>query len=160
MKVVFADTFFKSFKENIINAGKWYKLKFWQNKWWDLQRGMKNLAAYFKVVFTIYPWNADFPILTLTKVSLERVLKYIENGQEVDEDRLPKVKDIKRSIELIDHYLKEDYAERCGWKWEKSSIFESTTMENSKALKEGHKLQEDEWDELFILLKKMRSWWD
>jgi hypothetical protein len=159
MKVVLTDSFFKSFKENIIDASTWYKLKFWKNKWFDLRRGIRNLRAYFKVVANIYPWNVDYPVLSLTKVSLERVLKYLEHGNEVEETRLPKIKDIKRSIELIDHYLKDDYAERCGWKHE-GSIFDPPTEENSKALKESHKLQEEEWDELFTLLKKMRGWWD
>lgn len=160
MKVVFTDTFLKSFKENIIDANKWYKFKFWQHKYWDLQRGIRNLIAYFKVVYNIYPYNADYPILSLTKVSLERVLKYIENGHEVEETRLPKIKNIKRSIELINNFLEDNYAERCGWKFDESKLFKPPTEENSIAIEKSHKLQEEEWDELFILLKDMRSWWD
>ena len=160
MKVVLTDSFFKSFKENVIDRNTWYKFKFWKYKWYDLIRGLKNLKAYFKVVIGIYPWNAAYPILSLTKVSLERLLKYLEDGSEVPETRLPKVKDIKRTIELIDHYLKEDYAERCGWKFENDKLFESPTEENISALKKSYKLQEQEWDELFTLLKNMRSWWD
>jgi len=160
MKVVLTNSFFKSYKENIINANTWYKFKFWKNKWYDLIRSIKNLKAYFKVVTGIYPWNADYTILSLTKISLERLLKYLENGSEVPERRLPKIKDIKRTIELINHYLEDDYAERCGWEPNLENIFEAPTKKNSKALKKSYKLQQLEWGELFTHLKKMRGWWD
>jgi len=160
MKIVLTDSFFKSFKENVIDRHIWYKFKFWKHKWYDLIRGLKNLKAYFKVVIGIYPWNADYTILALTKISLKRLLKYLEDGSEVPETRLPKVKDVKRTIELIDHHLKDDYAERCGWEPDLETIFEPPTEEESKSLKKSYKLQELEWDELFIHLKKMRSWWE
>lgn len=160
MKVVFTDTFFKSFKENIIDANKWYKFKFWQHKWWDLQRGISNLIAYFKVIYNLHPYDADYPILSLTKISLERLLPYIENGNEIEKDRLPKIKNINRTIELINNYLEDNYAERCGWKFDESELSEQSVEDNLKALKKGYKLEKEEWDELFDLLKQMRNWWD
>ena len=162
MKVVFTDTFFKSFKENVIDAGKWYKFKFWQHKWWDLEKGIKNLKAYFKVVFNIHPYCADHTIMALTKLSLERVLFWLEKGNEVEETRLPKIEKIKRSIELIDHYLKDDYMDRCGWVSPVKFLKETPEEDaiNTKAAKDSRILQEDEWNELFDLLKEMRGWWD
>jgi hypothetical protein len=163
MKVVFTDTFFESFKSNVIDAGKWYKFKFWQHKWWDLTRGIRNLRAYFKVVFNIHPYCSDQTIMSLTKISLERVLFWMERGLEVEENRLPKIKKIKRSIELINHFLEDDYMDRCGW-ISTGKLFEDGTPEeeerNSKAIKDSRVLQEKEWNELFTLLKEMRGWWD
>lgn len=160
MKVVFTNTFFKSFKENIIDANKWYKFKFWQHRWWNLQRGIGNLIAYFKVVYNLHPYNGDFTLLELSKVSLSRLLKYMEKGHEIEETRLPKIQNIKRSIELIDHFLEDNYAERCGWKFNESKLFEPPTESNDKAIKESFVLREQEWNELFNLLKQIRSWWD
>jgi len=160
MKVVITDTFLKSFKSNIIDANIWYKWKFWQHKWWSLKMGIKNLTAYFKVVFNIHPYNGDTTFYSLTKLSLERLLKWIENGYEVEETRLPKVENIKRTIELLNNFLEDNFAERCGWTFDKSKLFEPPTKENDNAIKKSYDLQEKEWDELFILLKDIRSWWD
>jgi len=159
MKVVFNDSFYKSFKENVIDANKWYKFKFWQHRYWDLKRGIRNLKAYFKVVYNIHPYNGDSTVLSLTKISLERVLKYLEKGLEVEESRLPKIENIKRSIELINHFLEDDYAERCGWEFD-GDMFKESSEANIKTVGESRKLQEEEWNELFILLKELRSWWD
>lgn len=160
MKVVFTDTFFKSFKSNVIDANTWYKFKFWQHKYWDFKQGIKNLIAYFKIVWNIYPYNGDTTFFSLTKKSLERLLVWIEKGHEVEESRLPKIKNIKRSIEILNNFLEDNFAERCGWEFDESKLFEPPTEENDNAIKESIKLQEEEWNELFILLKDIRSWWD
>jgi len=160
MKVIFTDSFYESFEENVINAHLWYKFKFWEHKYYDLKRGIKNLRVYFKIVFNIHPYISDSTILSLTKISLERVLKYLERGQEIEETRLPKIENIKRSIELINHFLEDDYAERCGWVFNKENMFKESPESNKEAIKESHKLREKEWDEIFILLKEIRSWWD
>lgn len=160
MKVVFTDTFFESFKSNVIDASKWYKFKFWQHKYYDLKRGIKNLIAYYKVVFNIHPYNGDSTFYSLTKLSLERLLEWIENGHEIDETRLPKVKDIKRTIELLNNFIEDNFTERCGWKFDETNIFVPVTKENREALNKSYKLQEDEFNELFNLLKNIRSWWD
>ena len=118
MKVVFTDTFFKSFKSNIIDANTWYKFKFWQHRYWDLKREISNLIAYFKVVWNIHPYNGDTTFFSLTKKSLERLLVWIENGHECKETRLPKVKNIKRTIKILNNFLEDNFAERCGWKFD------------------------------------------
>jgi len=150
MKVVITDTFLKSFKSNIIDANIWYKWKFWQHKWWNLTRGIKNLTAYFKVVFNIHPYNGDTTFYSLTKLSLERLLKWIENRHEIE--------NIKRSIEILNNFLEDNFAERCGWTFDESKLFEPPTEENDNAIKKSLELQEKEWDELFTLLKDIRSW--
>ena len=150
MKVVITDTFLKSFKSNIIDANIWYKWKFWQHKWWNLTRGIKNLIAYFKVVFNIHPYNGDTTFYSLTKLSLERLLKWIENRHEIE--------NIKRSIEILNNFLEDNFAERCGWTFDESKLFEPPTEENYNAIKKSLELQEKEWDELFTLLKDIRSW--
>lgn len=160
MEVKFTEEFFKSFKSNVVDASKWYKFKFWEHKYWDLKRGIKNLIAYFKVVFNLYPYNGDSTFYSLNKLSLERLLAWIENGMEVDETRLPKIKNIKRVIELFDNFLEDNFAERCGWKLDDGRLFEKPSESNMEALEKSHKLQEEEWEELFLLLKDIRSWWD
>lgn len=160
MKVIFTDTFFKSFKSNIIDASKWYKLKFWQHKYYDIKRGVENLIAYYKVVFNIHPYNGDSTFYSLTKLSLERLLEWIESGYEIEETRFPKIKDIKRSIELLNNFIKDDFAERCGWKFDETKVFDSPSEENIEALNKSYELQENEFNELFALLKNIRSWWD
>lgn len=158
MKIVITDSFIKSFKENIIDASKWYKLAFWGDKWYDLKRGIKNLIAYFKVVFRLYPWEG-ICALELVKIHLEQLLPCLKEGYEVEETLSPKLKNIERSIELLNNCLKDDYAERCGWTFNDDMLAPATEA-NAHALNKAVELENKEWDELFILLKDLKSWWN
>jgi hypothetical protein len=174
-------------KEKIESIKSWWK---WNvtYKWYDFRRGIKNLWNYKKIVWGTGDFDYAY-ILRMQKFQLERLLKVLENGNEVDEDRLPKVEDIKRCIELIDNQLEDNFAERCGYKTDRTTIdFEplDEELDGEKLYKMVNKhpnpqsekelstifinariLKKEEWDELWDIIKKgnksengMLGWWD
>jgi len=172
MDIFFHKDFFKSFKR-MIDSENPLKLPYWVDKWYDLKWAFKNFFKYFKIVSIQRPWDSHF-IIEMMKFQIKDLCNYLEKyGLEIEKDRLPKIKKMKRFIELADHYLDDDYADRCGFiytdfktKDKDGKIqldFNETEEEsknNSRALKEAHELEEKEWNEMIEILKDMRSWWD
>jgi hypothetical protein len=174
MEIKLTDTFFKSFKKFVNSFNPW-RFAYWQHKWHDLQNAVWALRKYFKIVTKMVPWDYS-SVLKMMKFQINILADNIEkHGMEVDETRLPKVEKMRRFIELADNKLEDNYAERCGfdhdYEFEKCKdneyLRELKTTEtaeqkkkNTKALKEGRKLEEKEWNEMFELLKDMRGWWD
>jgi len=176
MEVRISDTFTKSLKK-LENMNYFWRWEFYQDKWRNFKRSLWALRKYFKITTKMVPWDYS-SILNMMKFQVEILSDYIEHqGIEVDEDRIPKVERMKRFIELANNKIEDNYAERCGYDSdygfdfipvmgnEKLSQLVSTAPKeveekNKKALDDSHKLEEKEWDEMFELLKDMRSWWD
>ena len=142
--------------KDIIYEIKWFWKWNVKYPWYDFRRGIQNLYTHFSIVWK----SGDFDyvyILGMTKFKLERLEKVIQDGIEVEKDRLPKVEDIKRCIELINNKLEDNYAERCGYQSE----------ELREIFKKAHELEKEEWAELWDTIKKgnksdhgMNGWWD
>lgn len=174
-------------KEKIEDFKRWWKFNV-TYKWYSFRRGVKNLWNYFPIVWKSGDFDYHY-ILRMQKFQLERLLKVLENGYEVDESRLPKIEDIKRCIELINNLLEDNFAERCGYKSDRITVvFEplnetldgeplyqmvnkhpkpQSKEELSKIFKKSRKLEEKEWNELWSIVSKgkhsqygMNSWWD
>jgi fructose-1,6-bisphosphatase len=119
-----------------------------------------------------------------------------KKGMEVAETRNVKVKQIRRAIELLKHKLDSDYIERVeaelgpvnytnfldekNWKKLEGGNYElidTDTPEEKKhgrkVFKRAHKLEQEEWKELWTIIKgnkfttwekfdgtDLRNWWD
>lgn len=175
-------------KEKLNNFKNWWKWKVYY-PWLDFKRGVKNLWLYRKIVWDMDDFDYNY-ILEMKKFQLEKLLKVLENGSEIEETRNPKIEDIKRCIELISNILEDNYVERCGYDHNRV-IFEFSEVKESN--KNGNKLYEivnthpnaysdaefrdiiskartlemEEWDELWETIKKgnksklgMMGWWD
>jgi len=131
-----------------------------------------NFFKYRKIVSRYRPWDSIY-ILEMIQFQLKQLCDTIEKyGNEIDEDRLPKIADMKRAIELLESQINNDYLERSGYKPEAFGLIrEGQTVkfvkksgyenyDDVEVLKNATKLEEEEWQELFDILKKMRSWWD
>jgi len=174
-------------KEKLEDIKTWWK---WNvtYKWYDLKSGIKNLINYFPIVWG----GVDFDyhsILRMKKFKLEKLLKVLENGHEVDEGRLPKIEDIKRCIELLNNVLEDNFAQRCGYDTSRHTMgFEpieetldgeklfkmvnknpnpQSDEEMSEIFKKARELEKKEWDELWDTIKNgnkgefgLNSWWD
>jgi len=173
MKVIFADTFFPSLKRMIQSENPWH-WRYYRSKWYDLKMIFWAKRKYRKIVKKMHPWDYG-SILKMIKFQLEILSEHIElKGLEVDEDRLPKVENMKKTIKLLNNQIEDNYAERCGYDHDVKFKFVdqgdgTSTMEhedkevvrhNKRVFKEAHELEETEWNELFELLKDMRQWWD
>jgi len=171
-------------KKYIIN---WWKYGV-SYKWYNFKNGIKNLISYLPIIWKTRDFDYGY-ILKMQKFQLERLLKRLENGNEVIENRLPKMNDIKRCIELINNHIEDNYAERCGYDYSKTNfefipikekyngeeLYEMVNTYDEKQSKEdlniifdnARKLEDDEWKELWEIINKgkesdhgMRSWWD
>jgi hypothetical protein len=171
MKVIAKDSFFKSIKK-LIDSRNPFKLIFWRYKWLDFKGAIWALWKYFRITTKMVPWDYS-SILEMMKFQITILADYLEHkGIEVDKDRLPKIKKMRRFIELADHHLKDDYFERCNFNYDNSEFEkidegyelvhkdEKINEENRIALKSGYDLEKEEWNEMIKILKDMRSWWD
>jgi len=176
MEIRTTDTFFKSLRKIHLTKNPFY-IHFWTNLYTDMKWIIWSLIKYFKIASSMRPWEYSY-ILRMMEFQLKILRDEIrDKGIEVDEDRLPKVEKMTRAIELINNQIKENFAERCGYIYTDMEFEEVEEKENgmklyklkkdndeieeknTKALKDGHKLEEEEWNELFELLKDMRRWW-
>jgi len=171
MEVAFADTFLPSLK-NLVNSENPWHWRYYRSKWYDLKWIIWAKLKYRKIVREMTPWDYG-SVLKMLKFQIEVLSHYIEHkGYEVPEDRLPKVKNMKRFIELANGKIEDDYTSRCGYKdggkgflgmlndEELSEEDKKIEKHNTKVFKKAQKLEEKEWEEMFNLLKEMRSWWD
>jgi len=173
MKVEFEDSFWKSLKTLSRHQTWWYKI--YELFRYKIPYFIENVWYFRKELWEHRSWDYIFSLMMLRR-SLTKLAHTLEfYGQEVDESRLKKVKEIKRVIYLIDRiredeYLKDAEAE-LGEIQNKDWLFNDIedTIEqrehNSKVFKRSHEIEEAEWKELWQNLKGgknggMRGWWD
>tara|TARA_R110000868_G_scaffold187815_1_gene430524 strand:- start:220 stop:714 length:495 start_codon:yes stop_codon:yes gene_type:complete len=159
-------------------------------KWWaeDVYRntinGVKSIIKYTPTVYRMRDYDGEFTVLMFKK-SLEQLCDRIEfKGSEVEDERMEKVKDMRRVIELMDNFLADNYLERSGYDdnfeitFEKYSdsdklyqLRDTCTKEqkkhNDRSIKLAHKLENNEWNEIWDTIKKgkesnigLQGWWD
>lgn len=167
MKEKIKEFFVYTVWQNIINLKDYIRR--------DIPYGTKNLIRFFKLVWVHRDWDYDY-ILTMQKFQLELLLKGIKKyANEVDETRIPKEKDMERCIEILNNLIDDNYAKRCGYKYtgkvvfipikgtelSEYSLFGGQSQEELHDIfQKSYKLQEEETEELYNLLKKSQSWWD
>lgn len=131
------------------------KIKNW---WRQFKLIIKNLIIYFPIVINMRNWDYVY-ILGMMQFQLLELLKTIENGLEIDETRIPKEHNIKKTLELLKSITEYDYLERSGYNDNRD--YEWGSDEFHKINLKARDLEESEWNELFDILKRdMRGWWD
>jgi hypothetical protein len=156
----------------------YYKL---EDFYYDVKNGVPNLFRYFKAVWQMRSWDYIYT-LRMLQFNLKELSQTIADGNVIQEHKDIKVKDIQRCIELIENMNEDNYTDRCGklserddndlFKTnEKGHWVDSRTEEeqkhDSKIYADAHKLENEEWDELWNIIKGiddnrrgMLSWWD
>lgn len=143
----------------------------------DILDGIKNLIKYFSIVWNNRDYDYAF-VLRMMKFQLDSLLKCLENGHEIDEDRIPKENDIKRCLILIQNILDDEYMKRVGYdndrfvldfrKIENKEMYEAIDVstnpysreEMKDMLEKSNTLRKGEVNELFDLMKNIEGWWD
>jgi hypothetical protein len=168
--------------------------------WEFFRRGLptffKNIWRFRKELYSHDWWDYTFTleILYRSLVIMEEGMS--KKGMEVAETRNVKLKQIRRAIELLKHKLDSDYVERAeaelgpvnytnfldekNWKKLEGGNYElidTDTPEEKKhgrkVFKRAHKLEQEEWKELWTIIKgnkfttwekfdgtDLRNWWD
>jgi len=199
MNLKFTERFFESFQNLYWQNTKLYKL--YEFIFYDVPRVIKNIWKFRKALFNHY-WYDHHGVLMFLEIGLEDMSKNIEEkGYEVDSSRLKKIEKMRRVVELIRNYNQDRYIEMAEselgelvlhpWEFipvegkpELYKLKDKDTPEekehNRKIFERSREIGEQEWIELFEILKGqdyskspkdedfdkhfdgsgLRGWWD
>jgi hypothetical protein len=170
MDVKITDTFTKSLKRLIMHQTWWYKT--YNAIRYDIPNFFKNIWKFRKELYNHRWWDYMF-----TLEMLHRSISIMEKdmstkGLEVRESRDPKVKQMRRAIELLKHKLYDDYIDRAElvigqldktpFEFEptEDGLFTLVDNETPEVKEHRHKvyqyareLEDKEWNELWDIFK-------
>ncbi len=172
MKVEFAESFNKSIKTLIRHNTWWYKT--YSLFRYDLPRFFKNIWKFRKGLWNHY-WFDHHGTLRFLEIGLTDMADRIEkDGMEVDSSRLKKVAKMRRAVELIKNYNEDNYIEiaekelgeivlhklkfedvegKPGYSRLVDNETEEEKEHNRKVFERAQEIEENEWNELFTILK-------
>ncbi len=174
MKVEFADTFFKSLKRLSKQQTWWYKT--YSTIRYDIPHFIKNIYRFRKELYSHDWWDYRF-----TLNMLERSLTIMENGMtekgiEVGEMLEPKLKSMRRALELLKNSREDNFVDRAeaelgelilsDWLFEETEdgfhkLVDTETKKdkahNRKIFKRAVKIEQDEWNELWNIIKGTKN---
>lgn len=149
---------------------------FWKDIYYETKWSLWGIFKYLNISRKMRPWDYSY-ILEMLQFQLTILKHNIEDGNEVIDSKYNKIKDIQRSIDIINNILSHNYIDRLPIKpsWYnydgKISINRDHSPEEIKMDSDimgiATKLEEDEWNELWDTFKKgkhnesgLNSWWD
>lgn len=173
MDVHFTDSFTKSLKRLMWHENKVYK--FYALFRYDIAHFIKNIWRFRKELWSHSWWDYRF-----TLNMLERSLNIMESGMstkgmEVSETREPKVKAMRRALELLRNNKEDNYIAKAedelgklimhDWEFEETDggnyrLLDKETPEekehNHKVFQRAKEIEDAEWKELWEIFKGTR----
>ena len=150
----------------------WYKI--YQTLRYDIPRFIKNIWRFRKALWRHYWWD-HHALLQFMEIGLTEMSDRLEvDGLEIEESRLKKVAKMRRVAQLIRNYNEDLYIDMAEaelgkivhhpWEFEpvpdKEDLFQLIDKDTpeekehkTKVFTRSREIQEQEWDELFELLK-------
>lgn len=188
MEVQITDTFTKSLKRLMWHQHWLYKT--YATFRYDIPLFFKNIWRFRRELYSHQWWDYRFTLNMLERslTIMERGIS--EKGIEADSSREPKVKAMRRALELLRNSREDNFIERVeaelgplsDWEWETDEngvLIDKDTPEqknNNRAIfSAAMKLENKEWNELWNIFKgtrnskqfdkkydgsDMRGWWD
>ena len=174
MKTRFVSSFFESLNDIRIYHTWWYRT--YETIFRDVPQFFKNIWIFRKEIYEFRDWQYSFN-LALFKKSLEQTVKRLEKGYEEDRSRNKKIQAINRSIEILKNIIEDNYTElaeiKLGYEVVSNLDFEEiperdedggklyqlkplddeTEKANKQIFDLSHKLEKEEWDELWNIFK-------
>lgn len=174
MKVEFADTFLKSLKRLARHQTWWYKT--YETIRYNIPLFIKNVWRFRKELYSHQWWDYRF-----TLNILERSLTILEagmstKGMEVTETREPKVKQMRRALELLKNNKEQNYIDRAeaelgelklaDWLFEETEdglhrLIDTETKKdkahNRRVFKRAAAIEKAEWNELWDIFKGTKN---
>ena len=160
MKVVIADSFWKSLKRLSRHQTWWYKTyEFFRR---DLPYFLENIWFFRKELYAFRSWDYSFN-LDLFRRSLEKTVHTIEHyGHEVDESRMKKVEKMKQAIQLLKNVRSDQYTKRAeeelgelknsDWLWNGREDTQEEKNHNRNVFKRAREIEDLEWKELWSII--------
>ena len=181
MKVIFADSFFKSIKRMNMHQTWWYKIyDFFR---YDLPNFFRNIWLFRKelIRFRWYDYSYTLEMFTRCLIIMEKNID--EKGYEVPETKNLKLKKMRRAIEILKNIEEFEYieaAEKELGKLRNVNIFsddnDPADIEyNMRVYVRADRLREIQWEELWEIIRgtkkteenrdhfdgsDIRTWWD
>jgi hypothetical protein len=172
MKIEIEISFGESIKTLIRHNTWWYKI--YDLFRYDLPRFFKNIWRFRKALWNHY-WFDHHGTLMFLETGLSHISDNVEKyGNEINESRLKKIDAIRRTVQIIQNYNNDSYIEMAEkelgeivlreWEFEPvpdrpnlSRLVDNETEEekahNKKVYERASEIEEQEWNELFELLK-------
>lgn len=188
MELQFTNSFAKSLKRMIRHQTWWYKTYSFLR--WDLKHFFRNIWLFRRELWDHSWWDYRFTLNMLERSLTIMEKGMSERGMEVSETRDPKVKAMRRALELLHDNREDNYIERAEAELGPLSNFDFELDENGvmidrdtpeqkehnrKVFARAREIEEAEWKELWEIFKgtryskqygkkydgtDMRSWWD
>lgn len=173
MKVQFADTFFKSLKRLAMQQTWWYKT--YSTIRYDIPRFIKNVYRFRKELYNHQWWDYRFTLNMLERSLTIMEKGMSEKGHEVSETREPKVKAIRRALELLKNNREDNYIDRAedelgelilsDWLFEDredgvelvDTESKKDKAHNRKVFKRAVAIEKAEWNELWQIIKGTKN---
>jgi hypothetical protein len=160
MEIKFADSFWKSLKVMARHQTWWYKT--YEVFRYKIPMFFENVWYFRKELWRFRSWDYTFNLMMLSK-SLEKTAHTLEfHGYEIEETKNKKVEKIKRVIEIINSLNESNYINRAEEQlgelrglgfWEDREDTPEEKEHNKKVFDLSSKIEEEEWTELFDILK-------
>ena len=160
MKVIFADSFWKSLKRLSMHQTWWYKT--YEVFRYKIPMFFENIWFFRKELWRFRSWDYTFNLMILSR-SLEKTVHTLEfHGWEIEETKIKKVEKIKRVIEIIKSLDESNYIKRAEDQigelrgvefWEDKEDTPEDKEHNKKVFDLSTQIENDEWEELFNILK-------
>lgn len=174
MDVQFTDSFFKSLKRLNRQQTWWYKT--YELFRYKIPYFIENVWYFRKELWEHRSWDYIFSLMMLRR-SLTKLAHTLEfYGQEIEDSRMDKVKNILRVTHLIDRIREDEYIKDAEMElgeiqnrdWDFDNFRDDTPEEmehNRKVFQRARDIEEAEWKELWKIIKGgknggMRGWWD
>jgi hypothetical protein len=161
MKIEFADSFWDSLKTLNKHNKWWYKT--YRTIRYDIPRFLKNIWLFRKDLWNYRWWDHTF-MLQFMGTSLDDMAHKTEKyGNEIEVSRIKKVDKMFRARLLINNIIESNYLERAENelgpiqntdRWF-NGIPDTPKQQkhNKKVFRRSEELEEQEWNELFEILK-------
>ena len=173
MKVEFADTFFKSLKRLSMQQTWWYKT--YSTIRYDIPHFIKNIYRFRKELYSHQWWDYRFTLNMLERSLTIMEKGMSEKGHEVSETREPKIKAMRRALELLKNNREDNFIDRAedelgelilsDWLFEEredgvelvDTESKKDKAHNRKVFKKAVAIENKEWNELWDILKGTKN---
>ena len=173
MKVEFADTFFKSLKRLAMQQTWWYKT--YSTIRYDIPHFIKNIYRFRRELYSHHWWDYRFTLNMLERSLTIMEKGMSEKGHEVSETREPKVKAMRRALELLKNNREDNFIDRAedelgelilsDWLFEEredgvelvDTESKKDKAHNRKVFKRAVAIENKEWNELWDILKGTKN---
>ena len=173
MKVEFADTFFKSLKRLAMQQTWWYKT--YSTIRYDIPHFIKNIYRFRKELYSHQWWDYRFTLNMLERSLTIMEKGMSEKGHEVSETREPKIKAMRRALELLKNNREDNFIDRAedelgelilsDWLFEEredgvelvDTESKKDKAHNRRVYKRAIAIENKEWNELWDILKGTKN---